>query len=95
MTEHTTSIVRHDDRHRYILTADGVEAGYIEFREADGVIDMPHTIVDEAFGGRGYGKDLAAFAFADARERGLKVRPSCPFLDRYMQKNPEWQDLRA
>ncbi|MGA4670174.1 GNAT family N-acetyltransferase [Propionibacteriaceae bacterium Y1923] len=95
MSEHNQSIVRDDARHRYILSADGVEAGYIEFHEADGVIDMPHTIVDEAFGGRGYGKDLARFAFDDARERGLKVKPTCPFLDRFMQKTPEYQDLRA
>lgn len=95
MTEHNASIARHDERHRYVLTADGAEAGYIEFHEADGVIEMPHTIVDEAFGGRGYGKDLARFAFDDARERGLKVAPTCPFLDRYMQKNPEYEDLRA
>lgn len=95
MTEHNVSIARHDDRNRYILTADGVEAGYIEFHEADGVVDMPHTIVDEAFGGRGYGMALAKHAFDDARERGLKVKPTCPFLDRYMTRHPEYQDLRA
>ncbi|MGD7733242.1 GNAT family N-acetyltransferase [Propionibacteriaceae bacterium G57] len=94
-TDHDVSIARVDDRHRYILSADGVEAGYIEFHERDGVSEMPHTIVDEAFGGRGYGMALAKFAFDDARERGLKVQPTCPFLDRYMKKHPEYEDLRA
>ena len=95
MTEHHESITRDDARHRYVLTADGVEAGYIEFHEAAGISDMPHTLVDEAFGGRGYGMALAQFAFDDARERGLKVKPTCPFLDRYMKKHPEYEDLRA
>lgn len=45
--------------------------------------------------GRGYGSQLAKYVLDDARERGLKVIPSCPFLDRYITKHPEYEDLRA
>ena len=95
MSENNETITRHDDRNRYVLSADGAEAGYIEFHESDGVIDLPHTVVDEQFNGRGYGSQLAKHVLDDARERGLKVIPSCPFLDRYITKHPEYEDLRA
>lgn len=96
MDSHTETIARDDARHRYILrTEDGTEAGYIEFHEDGRVIDMPHTIVDPKFEGRGYGTKLVRFALDDARGRGLKVKPTCPFIARYIDKHEEYQDLLA
>lgn len=96
MDSQTETIARDDARHRYILrTEDGTEAGHIEFHETGGVIDMPHTIVDEAYNGRGYGSKLVRFALDDARGRGLRVKPTCPFVDAWITKHPEYEDLRA
>jgi predicted GNAT family acetyltransferase len=36
-----------------------------------------------------------AAAVAQARERGLKIQPSCSYADAYMQRHPEAQDLLA
>ena len=93
--ETTETITRVDERNRYILTVDGEEAGYIEFDDMGDVIDMPHTVVDERFGGRGYGGLLVKHALDDARERGMKVEPTCPYIDRWIEKHPDYEDLRA
>jgi uncharacterized protein len=36
---------------------------------------------------------LARFALDDARARGLRVRPDCPFVARFIRAHPEYQDL--
>ncbi|MEY4310675.1 MAG: hypothetical protein RLZ71_601, partial [Actinomycetota bacterium] len=45
------------------------------------------------------GKNLAAIlmreSFEDVRERGLKVRPVCSYVVKYMDIHPETADLRA
>ena len=50
-----------------------------------------HTIVPDALGGRGIAKQLALALIADARAKGHKIIPQCPFVKAYAQKHK--QDL--
>lgn len=77
-----------------ILVGD-VVAGFTQYSVADGVATMPHTVVDEAFDGQGLGSKLAAFALDTLRERGLKVRPLCPFIRGYIERHEAYADLVA
>jgi predicted GNAT family acetyltransferase len=53
-----------------------------------------HTDIDDAFEGRGLGSTLVRAALDTARERGLAVRPDCPFVRAYVAKHPdEYLDL--
>ena len=61
----------------------------------DGSYSFHHTEVFEEYSGHGYGKELAAGVMDSARERGVKVAPTCPFLRKYMDAHPETQDIRA
>ena len=61
----------------------------------DGTYSFHHTEVFEEYSGHGYGKGLAAGVMDVARERGVKVAPTCPFLRKYMDAHPETQDIRA
>lgn len=61
----------------------------------DGSYSFHHTEVFEEYSGHGYGKELAARVMDSARERGVKVAPTCPFLRKYMDAHPETQDVRA
>ena len=45
------------------------------------------------FEGQGLGARLARFALDDARERGLRVVPLCPFIAAFVKRHPEYQDL--
>ena len=75
-----------------ILLGDEV-AGFAEYSVADGVATMPHTVIDEAYDGQGLGGKLARFALDTIRERGLEVRPLCPFIRGYIDKHEEYADL--
>ena len=78
---------------RYEATVDGAVAGVAHYRSGDGTITFTHTVVDPAFRGAGVGSQLARFALDDARRRGLRVRPHCPFIRAYMESHPEYRDL--
>lgn len=77
---------------RYEAVLDGAVA-FAEYRLAEGVIILPHTVVPTAFEGKGVGSALAKAALGRARAEGRKVVPTCPFMAAYIQKHPEWRDI--
>jgi uncharacterized protein len=81
---------------QYELRVDGVLAGLIRYvREDDGTVALVHTEVDPGIEGYGLGGKLVAGALDDARARGLRVRPLCPFVAAYVKRHPEYADLTA
>lgn len=71
----------------------GDEVAFTEYRLRDGTMILPHTVVPDSFGGKGVGSALAQAALGYAREQGLEVVPTCPFIAGYITKHPEWHDL--
>ena len=62
----------------------GDEVAFLRYAEEPGRIHLVHTEVPEKLSGRGIAGRLAAFALDDARARGLRVIPSCPYVHAYM-----------
>ncbi|WP_210717366.1 GNAT family N-acetyltransferase [Amycolatopsis acididurans] len=85
-------VVRNDEQGRYELWADEELAGIAEYRTQGERIVFTHTEVGEAFGGRGFGRVIAAGALDDAVERGLTIVPECPFIAAYLKKHPEYAE---
>lgn len=52
-----------------------------------------HTGVATGFEGQGVGRVLLERLLADAREKGFKIIPLCPFVNAQRRKHPEWSDL--
>lgn len=91
-----TSVTHDDDRHRYEIRVDGELAGFADVRRDGDVLVVPHTEIDPAFGGRGLGSALVRGLLDDAKARGLRVDPVCPFVASYLDRHPqEYADLRA
>lgn len=80
------------ERHRFELTVDGHLARAEYVIEGD-VITFTHTIVPPALEGRGIAGRLIRHGLSEARARGLRVVPQCPFVAAYIRKHPEWADL--
>lgn len=81
------------DAGRFEILVDDEVAGFAEYSVADGVATMPHTVVEKAFDGQGLGSKLAVFALDTVRERGLSVRPLCPFIRGYIDRHEAYADL--
>jgi predicted GNAT family acetyltransferase len=71
----------------------GDDVAFAEYRLKPGQIVLPHTVVPDAFAGKGVASALAVHAFGYAREHGLKVIPTCPFMSAWVKKHPEAQDV--
>lgn len=79
---------------RFTTTVDGHQA-YVEY-EADGdTLTITHTIVPSAIGGRGIAGQLVKAAMEHARAGGTKVVPQCSYAAGWMDKHPDYADLRA
>jgi predicted GNAT family acetyltransferase len=80
---------------RYELPVDGDVVGTISYVRDGDVVDMQHTVVDPHLQEQGLGSELVAAALADARDRGLEVKPTCGFVAAYIREHPEYADLVA
>jgi predicted GNAT family acetyltransferase len=83
----------HPDRHRFVVSVDGVPAGFAAYQRSPGRIVFTHTEIDPAYNGRGLGSRLVAAALDGARAEGLAVVPRCPFVAAYISRHPEYVDL--
>ena len=81
------------ERHRFEAHFDGVLAGFAEYIRTRELVVYPHTVVDDAYEGQGIGGALARTALEDARERGLRVLATCPFIHAWMERHPEFAEL--
>lgn len=54
-----------------------------------------HTGVPSALGGRGIAAQLVVAALDHARTQGWRVRPDCSYVEAWMRRHPESQDLLA
>ncbi len=96
MSDPNISVDHDENARRFIVTVDGREAGYCSYVTRPGdVRDLNHTVVDQAFRGRGLSSPLIKAALDDARTAGLKIRPSCSAVEHFINKNEDYRDLVA
>ena len=82
--------VQHDpERSRFFVAlADGdAELIYAPFSED--VLDLQHTEVPPSGQGHGVGDALVRAALAYAREQGLRVIATCPYVQAWLRRHPE------
>jgi hypothetical protein len=93
-TQHPT-VVDVPERSRFEVRVDDRVAGFAQYRmmKDAGLIVFTHTEIDDAFAGRGLGSTLIRSALDTARDRGLAVRPDCPFVRAYVARHPDALDL--
>lgn len=77
---------------RYELRDGDTVIGFAQYREHPDRMVFTHTVVDNAYEGRGLGSRLARFVLEDAVARGKRIVPVCPFIAAYLRRH---QDLGA
>ncbi len=73
---------------------DGTHAGLMTYTWAgEDRFIIDHTEVEEAYNGKGVGKEMLYAAVDFARENGKHIIPLCPFAKANFQKHEELQDV--
>ena len=89
----TLTIRDNPERHRFEADLGDGSMAIVEYTLPAGKIMFTHSEVPPQHEGKGIGSALIRHALDEARKRGLKVIPICPFFAAYMQKHAEVQDL--
>jgi predicted GNAT family acetyltransferase len=95
MTDQPVVIVDHPELSRFAATIGDRLVGVIYYHRSEGAIEHIHTEVADDLEGHGVGSQLARAALEAARDEGLAVTPSCPFVAGYIERHPEFAALVA
>ena len=94
MDADSLKVEHHPEQNRFEIKV-GNEAAVLEYTLTGLTIIFTHTGVPPALEGRGIGSRLAKAGLEHAREKGYKVRPLCSFVEAYIRRHPEYEDLLA
>ncbi|GAA2223842.1 N-acetyltransferase [Herbiconiux moechotypicola] len=86
-------VVPQPARHRYRLEVDGRAVGFTGYADVGRQRVFLHTEIDPAEGGKGYASTLIAGALDDVRASGMRAVAICPFVDAYVKKHHDYDDL--
>ena len=89
----STEVRDNRDRARYEIREDGELAGFVQYNMRGGRLILVHTEIDDTHEGRGLAGILVRGALDDIRSRGLRIVPVCPYVERFIEKHPEYDDL--
>lgn len=78
---------------RYVLNKDGHEAEMTYSVVSDTLRIVDHTGVPDALRGTGAGRALVEHLVSEARDKGFKIVPLCPFVNAQRAKHHEWADV--
>jgi uncharacterized protein len=90
-----SNITHNEDEQRYEIAVDGILAGFTQAIEDGDVVTFPHTVIFDQFEGQGLASELVTGALDDVRVRGKKVIATCPYVSRFIDKHPDYADLRV
>jgi predicted GNAT family acetyltransferase len=89
------TVADNPEANRYELLVSGELAGFVTYERSPGQIVFIHTETLDAFSGQGVAGHLVGAVLDEARARGLRVVPRCPFVKDYIDEHPEYRDLVA
>ncbi len=82
------------DRCRFEAIVEGQRCE-VDYQLVGSVMHITHTGVPRPLEGRGLAAALVSHALAWARAQGLRVQPVCSYVQVYIRRHPQWQDLLA
>lgn len=86
------SVFHNKEALRFEVNLNG-EFAFVDYRHYKGDIAFMHTVVPEAFEGKGIGKKLAKAALDFAAAEKRKIMLYCPFVSKFVKENPEYHPL--
>ena len=67
------------------------EEARLSYRREGDVLDFYSTWTPPALRGKGLAAEVVKAGFDFAREEGLSVRPTCPYVDTFLRRHPRYR----
>jgi predicted GNAT family acetyltransferase len=87
------TVVHHPEDEYYELLVDGQQAGLLVYHVIGSHLSITHTVIEQTYRGRGLSWVLVGRALDDIRTSGVTVSNYCAVVRRFVEKNPEYDDL--
>ncbi|HEX7708213.1 MAG TPA: GNAT family N-acetyltransferase [Thermoanaerobaculia bacterium] len=87
--------VRHNEEESRFETVIDGRTAFVDYRRNEGEIVLTHTEVPPELSGRGLANEIVKQALEYARANDLRVVPQCSFVQKYIERNPEYADLAS
>jgi predicted GNAT family acetyltransferase len=83
--------IQHDETaHKFYAVVDGREAHFDYSPVGDRTFDFQHTFVPEELRGHHVADELVRQALDDTLRRGYRFIPTCPFVQGFVKRHPEY-----
>lgn len=88
--------IHHDEsRRRFAADVDRGEA-VLDYETIDGdTLDLRRTFVSEELRGEGLAGQVVQYALDWARHHDKKIVATCPYVSRFLERNPEYAALEV
>ncbi len=87
-----SEVVNNHERHQFEIRS-GEHLARLTYEQRDGVLELIHTEVPRELGGQGFANRLAVAALDHAASQSLLVKPTCPFVQTFLKRHPEYASL--
>lgn len=78
-----------DNKGSFFIEKDGKQVAELDFKIENDVLDAYHTGVRPELEGQGIASNLFDEMVKFAREKGYKVKPTCPYIEVKFRRNPD------
>lgn len=86
------NVINNKEELRFEVNLNG-EIAYIKYQYYKKDIAFVHTLVPDAFRGKGIGAAMAISALNFAKDQHRKIMLYCPFVSKYVREHPEYHAL--
>lgn len=89
------TVVNNPTDSRFEAQVDGEVVGRVDYVTSGTTIELTHTVVEPEQEGKGIASTLVRQVLERLQtdKPRLTVIPTCPYITRFVQKNPEFQTL--
>ena len=93
MSQAAVNVQHRPADHRFVAHVDGGEAVLAYQPLSGGTLDLQHTEVPEQARGEGVGDALVRAAITYARQEGVRLVPTCPYVAAWVRRHPDQQGV--
>ncbi|GMU94799.1 MULTISPECIES: GNAT family N-acetyltransferase [Ignavibacterium] len=86
-------VIHDKNNSRFVIRIDGEES-FVEYSLYENVMELYHTYTPPQLRGKGLAEKVVRTALEYAKQNNLKVVPSCSYVAVFLQRHPEYSELK-